>query len=213
LTEKKELNKRQITKFANKNSLMDFIDQMDTMHQTKGTYNKKILVIVNNFGDKSHKERFASFYWDLEDALFISNEISSGAFERETYGMKNGDKELVGAYSQYGGGKVSRILNIAFRDGKYYIQVALYEAKKAQNGAIFPDKSKPIDQHSIQIPRYEARKMFHHLHTYIASKLTHIVEVEESPKQQETTETATAETHDQTAFEAADEIFSQGFFE
>lgn len=153
---KQQLNRNQIIKYANKMSLVDAVDSLTTKHQKTGEFNKKIIININNFGDKSHKERGVAFFWSMEDALIVANDIVNGHFQNITYDYKG----KPGVMTQYGGGQVSRIMTIAYspQKGAYLFQIALYKAKKGANGSVVPDKSSPIDTHAIQIPMQEMRK-------------------------------------------------------
>lgn len=189
--DKKALNARQIIKYANSKKLIDAVSEVDTIYngegKKKGTYNKKVVLTVNEFGIQGHKEKYAAFYWDIEDALLICDDIVNNRFESESYA-----KGSTGIYSSYGGGKaVSRILQIGVKDGNYIIQISLYKAIVNQKtGAILPDKNNKIDSHNIQLSRYDARKFFKVIQAHIESKmdkLTSLPSVSETPASAVTT--------------------------
>lgn len=185
---KYELNARQITKYASqtrdgKFRLVDFVDNLDTIHKTKGVYNKKILVNINSSKDGStHKEKYAAFYLDMDEMLILGELIKTGRFKDVTFPMA----KAPGSYMKYGGGQVSRILNITYQDGRYMLQIALYGAKKTSSGAVIPDKNNKIDSHSIQVPEYELMKMVKSIETHIQAKLANMLVVDNiyTPKQE-----------------------------
>jgi hypothetical protein len=173
--DKAALNAKQIAKYANSKKLVDVVDNIDSIHSVKGTYNKKVVVTVNEFDkelQKNHKEKYAAFFWDIQDALLISDDIINNRFENEIY-----MGTTPGSYMKFGGGAVSRILTISYKDGKYLIQVALFEAIQGKNGQIQPNKEKPIDKHNIQLPKQEARKFFMSVYATILSKMGKLTEL------------------------------------
>lgn len=166
----KEFTSKQIVKFANKMSLIDAVDNLDTLHSVTGKFNKKVTLNVNNYGGQNHREKFAAYYWDIDEALIVCKDIVDGTFKDNFYGGKN-----AGIYSSYGGGKVSRIITIGFKEDRYTIQVALYGAIKGANGQIIPDKNNPIDTHQISLNIWEARKFFGMIYATIVAKMPVLV--------------------------------------
>lgn len=187
-------NERQIAKSALKTKegqfrLIDFVDNLDTIHQAKGVFNKKILININASKDgTTHKESYVAFYWDVEQALLIASDIINCRFKDMNYGAKEN-----GIYTQYGGGQVSRILNIGYKNGRYMFQIATYKAVKTKTGAIMPDKSNPIDNHSIQLGEFEARRVMTMIYHHIQAKLVHMMNLQ--PNTSSTPEKPKFEAH------------------
>lgn len=173
-----DANKRQIAKSVTnvKNPqsgnfifrLIDAVDNIDTLHKDKGTYNKKVLINVNSAKDGgNHSQKQVSFFWDIDELLLVAHDIVEGKFKDTLYPSAKSP----GAYSKYGGGQYSRILNVKFENGKYMFQIALFKAIVTKNGAVMPDKNNPVDAHSIQLTEFEARKFMNTIKTHIETKL------------------------------------------
>jgi hypothetical protein len=181
--ERKALNARQILKkYDNGRSLLDVVDHIDTLSQEdgkEGEFNKKILLIVNNYKDQYKKptgKKQETFYWDIDEALYIAEDIVNGTFKNQFYGQtkdrvdENGkvvlnqygkpEKDpIIGAYSKHGGKTVSRALNIMYKDGTYGIQIAIYKAIPGKNGVTLPDRKNPLGLQTVQIPEFELRRI------------------------------------------------------
>lgn len=190
---KQEFNKKQIFKIANNKSLMDAVCHIDTVHETKGTFNKKVVINVNAFDEVKqgkHKEKFAAFYWDIEDALIIADDIVNGRFETISYLPARKDsegnwmKQPTGKYTTYGGGKIARMMTIVKDKGRYNIQVGYFEATTGKNGSVIPNTKKPIDSHSIlSISDFDMRKAMRYLIAHIEGKIT-VMNMNTQPTQQ-----------------------------
>lgn len=148
--------------------LIEAVDNIDTVHATKGTFNKKILINLNSKADgQPHAKGQVSFYWDINEALLIADDIITGRFSNSMYPSMS----QAGQYSKYGGGQFSRILNIKYTNGSYLFQIALFKANIGRNGAVMPDKSNPVDNHSIQLNDFEARKFMMSVKAHIETKM------------------------------------------
>jgi len=169
----------QITKFANNRSLMDIQDNInDQYRNSKGelVYSNKLILVVNDYQgvrEGKHKEKFASYYLDMEDALYLAQHISQDTFKTQITNTYKGTS-YPGVYMTYGGKKVSRVLSIKHQADKnrYEVKVGLYEPVTGQNGQTTPNWSKKIDEHTTYPSIEHMRKMFLMVDAYIRSALT-----------------------------------------
>lgn len=200
-------NERKITMFANKASLIDFVDTMDNVF--KDQYSKKVTININNFDPATksrHKEKYVAFFMDAQDVLMLCNAILDDSFENQTYNMV-----IPGYFREFGGGShkehgiISRIFEIKYElskeeqekiaadpmffvknpryitQGKYLIKNSIAFGKKGEKDEIIPlkdenGKMKVIDFHSVQIAKWEVKKMMSMLKPYIEQKIAFLQE-------------------------------------
>lgn len=164
---KEEMNKRQVFKTATQDTIFDCMCDLDTQHKTKNSYNKKLIWNVINWKDKTHKEKQASYYLDMDEALLLADDIITNRFKEMSYNKKQGQ------YVAYGGKEISRVLQITYLDktGSYAISIGLYKAITTDTNGTIPDKNNPIDTHKIVLSNFEMRKAMSILKAHIESKL------------------------------------------
>ena len=158
-------NKTKIHTTFTQVSLIEAVDDLDTLHQQTGEANNKILLIINNMKGEGHKlSGGAPIYIDREDFKMLAFDIMHGYFKTQMYpqGKKPGE------YVKYGGGQFARILNIKFENGSYVFEGVISEATKGYNGTVKPGKL--VDSHAIKLTEYQARRFFKICHDYIDHK-------------------------------------------
>ena len=169
----------QITKFANNRSLMDIQDNVNDQYaNAKGEmiYSNKVIIVVNDYQgvkEGKHKEKFASYYLDVEDALFLAHHVINGTFKTDVVNVHR-NVPHPGVFMVYGGKKVSRVLSIKLQEEKnrYEVKVGLYQPIVGANGQTSPDWKTKVDEHVTYPSVDHFRKMMHMLQTYIQSAFT-----------------------------------------
>lgn len=166
---------KQIIKTSNSVSKMNFMDCLYAPNAKKDGYAKKVILNIHNYSNKKHaEEKGVGFYWDLEEVLLIAEDIVNGTFSQKIYNTSK-EKKIKGMYEKFGGGKVSRILCITYKEGNYLLSNAIYEPIRTQTGAILPNKEKRIDAHSIQLSEHEMRKIMNYVKTYLYLRMNSLV--------------------------------------